>query len=222
MNRRGETGFTLVEMLVSLGILSLLAVMLLQGLNATGHFTARAAAQTAGNDQLAAAQRLLRGRLERLHAVIRNTGARALVDAEGDENAFTFYGPPLARAEPDAPWRYRIVTTATGDLVLYWANGLDDRYDYGAEQTLGWQPITLLENVGRLSINYYGADPRGRGRRWQTVWRDRPQPPDLIRVRLGFRAGDPRRWPDLIVRPRATVNAVCRIDKLTGRCEGEA
>lgn len=214
-----SSGFTLTEMLVSLAILSLAAVMLLGGVNAAGAFQARTDRSTAELDEVAAAQRLLRSRIERLSAVTRSDSSEALVDAIGDEGTLTFFGPPLARAEPDALWRYRIVATATGELMLYWANGLDDRHDFVTKETVGWQPIRLLDGVGRLVINYYGDDPQGPGRRWQTSWNRRPQPPDLIRIRVAFRRGDQRIWPDLIVRPRATVNTVCRIDRLSGRCE---
>ena len=106
--------------------------------------------------------------------------------------------------------------------MLYWVSGLDNRFDFETRAATGWQPVTLLKRVKTLTINYFGQDVRAPGRRWQTSWIKRPQPPDLVRIRLGFANADRRVWPDLIVRPRATVNTACRIDALTGRCENAA
>ena len=82
-----------------------------------------------------------------------------------------------------------------------------------------WTSITLARGASGLSLAYFGDDPLSGGRSWQTRWYDRPQPPDLIRVRIAFPAGDKRHWPDLVARPRATVNNACRIDPMSGRCE---
>lgn len=214
-----RNGFTLVEMLVSLAVLSLVATMLLGGLQGVGAFVQRSDVRQAGFEEVASAHRLLRGRIEQLRPVVRQDSSIPQVDAQGDGGSFTFIAPPLDRAAPDALWRYRIIATAAGDLILYWANSLDDRYDFEAGMA-GWQPITLLKSVGAVAIDYMGEDLGGRsGRRWHASWAGRPQPPDLVRVRVTFRAGDRRSWPDLIVRPRATVNTACKIDALTGRCE---
>ena len=219
---RRERGFTLIEMLVSLAIMGMLATMLLGGLQTAGQFIGRTQQQSAAEEEIVTAQRLLRDRIVALRAVTNPNSATPLVDAEGDQGTFTFIGPPLARSEPDALWRYRITATATGDVLIYWASTLDDRYNFAARDTKGWRPITVLRNVSAMRISYFGADAAGSRRGWQTRWSQRPQPPDLVRIRISFRVGDRRSWPDLIVRPRATENSACRIDLLTGRCGAQS
>jgi general secretion pathway protein J len=215
-----NAGFTLVELLVTLAIVAMMATMLLGGLQTVARFGQRAADRTATDDGIAAAQRILRNRLETLRPVPELNSPT--VDANGDETSFTFVGPPLARAEPDSLWRYRIMVTATGDLLLMHANSLDDRYSFASRATTGWQPVTLLRNVQSVRINYFGERLVGPGRGWQVGWLRRPQPPALVRIRVTFRPGDARVWPDLIVRPRASVNTACRIDILSGRCGAPA
>jgi general secretion pathway protein J len=217
--RLHERGFTLVEMLVCLAILGLVAGMLLAGLGMTGTVAARASVRDADLDEVTTAQMILRGRLERLRAVTRLDSSEPIVDAQGTAGDFSFIAPPFDRAGPDALQRYRILLNATGDLVLYSASGLDDRIDLHARELSGWTPTKLLGGVASLSIGYFGADRNNRGRRWQSFWNSHPQPPDLVRIRIGFPPGDRRSWPDLVVRPRSTINALCRIDALSGRCE---
>lgn len=213
-----DYGFTLIEMLVSLAILGMMATMLLGGLQTVGRFANRTVAQIDADDTVVAAQRLLRDRIEQLRPTINPNSAVAIVDANGDEGNFNFIAPPLARAEPDSLWRYRIVVTAAGDLLLLTANSLDDRYNFTAPDDAGWQPLTLLNNVRTVRINYFGERLAGFGSSWQVNWIQRPQPPALVRIRVSFRDGDRRRWPDLVIRPRATDNTACKIDVLSGRC----
>jgi general secretion pathway protein J len=60
----------------------------------------------------------------------------------------------------------------------------------------------ILSGVDRLQFAYWGlASPTEASPTWLAAWYG-PSLPDLVRIRLGFGQGDPRRWPDLIVAPR--------------------
>lgn len=214
---RQPRGFTLVELLVGLGILGMMAAMLVSGLGTAGLMAARTRAAADALEPVAAAQMVLRGRLERISAVPRLTSATNLVDIGGDARTFDFTGAPPDRDMPDALYRYRLTMTSGGDVMLYSAPVLARETDEG--RTESWQAIRLAERATGLSIGYFGDAPLNAGRRWLTQWIDRPQPPDLVRVRVAFAPGDRRVWPDLIVRPRATVNNACRIDAISGRCQ---
>ena len=119
-------------------------------------------------------------------------------------------------------FHFRLVRTAPGDIVLYSVSDLSDRVNAYAPGEAGWTPTVLLTGVEALEMGYYGAAPPDNQRRWRTQWVERQQPPELIRVRLAFKPGDPRSWPEFIARPAATVNSACRIDSFTGRCSGES
>lgn len=215
-------GFTLIELLVGLAILGLIAGMLVAGLGTTGLMAQRARASSAALEPVAAAQLVLRGRLERLRAVPRLTAGSGVVDIAGTPKAFDFTGAPPDRDMPDALFRYRLALTTGGDVMLYATPVVATDLMSGAEQTRSWRAIRLAARATAIQLSYYGVDPLGGGQRWQDVWRDRPQPPDLIRVRVAFAPGDPRRWPDLIARPRATINNACRLDPVSGRCQSAA
>lgn len=213
-----EEGFTLIELLVALGVLALAAGLLVTVLN-SAWLAVRSQSGPAGDSTVGAAQRILRARLERLAPVIRSDSSNGIIDASGDAHLFSFTAPPLDRLAPDALQRFRLVLTPAGDMMLYTANGLDDRIDLRDPSLVGWRPTRLLGGVEALDIAYFGPDQLGKVDRWQNFWLDRPQPPALVRVRLSFAQGDTRRWPDLIIRPRASVNTACRIERATGRCE---
>lgn len=211
-------GFTLIELLVALAVLGMAAAMMVATLNSV--WLALPQQKRGNEDQsVAAAQLILRSRLERLSAAVRMDSSEPIVDTQGDSRILSFAAPPLPRLGPDALQRYRLIVTPAGDLMLYTASSLDDRIDLRDRALIGWQPNRLLSGVQDIEISYFGPDRFSDSGRWQKFWVDRPQPPSLIRIRLRFGPSDSRQWPDMIVRPRATVNAACRIQRSSGRCE---
>lgn len=219
--RRPANGFTLVELLVSLGILGLLAGLLASGVGLSGRLSAGTSAARSATDAVANTQMLLRERIMRLKPVADLSSGDATILLRGIPAEFQFVGAPAAQQEPDSLYNYRLSMTPAGDLVLYTASDLAN--EAIADRSLeGWTPHPLLRDISGLEIAYYGTDRLTRQRRWQPFWRGRREPPELVRIRVSFRDGDPRDWPDLVIRPRTTVSPLCRIDAQTGRCEASA
>lgn len=199
-----EAGFTLIELLVSLAILSLVATMLLGGVSMAARLNREDANRSNALDTIVGAQTMLRSRIEQLHPLRRLDRDEPTLDLDGSQSVLSFDGPPADRDSPSALMRYRLMRTATGDLVLFSVSSLSDRVDISDRGVVGWTPIRVLSGIEDLSIAYFGPDPAQAGLRWQTFWWDRPRPPELVRIRVRFPEGDPRRWPELIIRPRAS------------------
>ena len=217
--RAARNGFTLVEMLVSLAILGMVAGMLLAGLKSAAATAQRSSATTARSDSVAAAQMVLRQRIERLRPVVRLGGGYNELDIVGERGKFDYFGPP-SQADSFSPLvKYRLTLSPLGDLSIYALSA--DRRDLDLDSAIrtGSRPVRLIDNVQRLTLSYFGTPPGEASGRWLSSWTARPQPPEAIRIAIGFRPGDRRSWPDLVVRPRATANSVCRLNEVTGRCE---
>jgi general secretion pathway protein J len=217
-----ESGFTLLELLVSLFILALTAAMLMAGMVTMRQVAERSAQQSATGESIVTAQTILRERIENMVASTRFDTLAPVVDLRGGTNIVSFFAPAPPAQRPSTVARYRLLRTAPGDIVLYAVSDLSDRVNAYAPGEAGWTPTVLLTGVEALEMGYYGAAPPDNQRRWRTQWVERQQPPELIRVRIAFKPGDPRQWPEFIARPAATVNSACRIDSFTGRCSGES
>jgi general secretion pathway protein J len=216
-----RNGFTLIELLVSLALLGLTSAMLLAGLGSTRQVVERANRRIATGESIVTAQTIMRDRIENMVTSTRFDTLAPVVDLRGGPNIVSFFAPAAPAERPSSVARYRLLRSAPGDVVLYAVSDLSDRVNAYAPGEAGWTPTVLLTGVAALDMGYFGAAPPDNQRRWRSEWVERQQPPELIRVRIAFEPGDTRRWPELIVRPAATVNSACRIDSFTGRCIGQ-
>jgi len=80
----------------------------------------------------------------------------------------------------------------------------------------------LLHNVQGFDIAYYGVAPPDNRPAWLCDWERQPMPPQLIRIRVQFAPQDPRVWPELLIKPFATVDSMCVLMVRVGKCRGRA
>lgn len=214
---RRSAGFTLIELLVSLALMALATGLLIAALTTGRTLAARAATGTDATESVVAAQMLLRTRIEAMRAEARFDASAPYADVRGDAFRLSFSAPAPDALRPAPEQRYRLLLLQ-GALMLYHVDPLRRGINTDDPSVKGWTAATLLRGVRDFDIAYFGVGPPDNMRRWRPFWQDRPRLPELVRVRVRFAAGDARRWPDLIVRPLASVNAACRLDPVTGDC----
>jgi general secretion pathway protein J len=198
MRRAGGTsgdaaGFTLVEVLVALTLLSLLGVMLSDGLRFGVRAWERTREVSSSVGDIAATQTFLRRRLE---------GPTRPDRFEGEPEWLRFEALWMADLGAGAFHRFAIRHDAEaaegGALVLSWSPA---EAAGSAVSALSGARV-LLGGVDAMAIRYFGALEDDAAPRWRDTW-----PPDTARpalVHIDVRFADPRRrWPPLIVRPRA-------------------
>ncbi len=212
MRTRGDDGFTLVEMLVSLTLLAIAGVLLAEGFVSGRGVWARVEAHTVAGQDVSAAQGLLRARIEELHPATRYVSATPVVDVTGTADHLDFLAPRIGAGSLGDVRRQHLKLTA-GRLELS---------SIGLHAATSDTPETdvLLRHAASLQLSYFGAAPPDGARAWRSAWSQSGAPPELIRVRVAFAPGDRRSWPELIARPGATVDSQCVLDPASGGCRG--
>ena len=195
-----KAGFTLLEMLVVVGVLGFLMVGLTQGVRAGLAMWEAQSRRIGETSELDAAARILRSLLSAVAPSQSNTpGADTAfgVDFKGTPESVTFVG--------DLPTGLGTTRRANisielrgGRLLLRWTPHRHELSSAPAPEAIETE---LIRRVDGLDLAYWGAASPGEPAGWRTQW-EGVAIPELIRVRLSFAAGDGRRFPDLIAAPQ--------------------
>jgi len=211
-----SAGYTLIEMLASLIIVGLVSALMLSGLNTGRRVWERADVANFAGETVSGAQMLLRDRIERTFPATRYDKIPTYADFAGKSDAVNFLSPPRDIHAPQGLMRYTLGLASNGDLVLRALN------DLAIDPQAPGEQLVLLHNVQQLDIAYYGVVPPDKAPNWHDQWGPRAVLPLLIRIRVQFPPDDPRAWPELVIKPFATVDSMCVLTVMTGKCRGRA
>jgi len=212
---KNESGYALIELIASLVILAMMSVLMVSGVVTGRHVWERLDANNAMGDSIAGAQTVLRQRLERIFPETRYDANPPYADIDGAANSVTFLAQPRDAERPSSLRRYNLALSTDGNLTL------SSTSDLAIDPTAPGEQQVLLRGVQSLDVEYFGPGPDGTPG-WQLRWHEQPASPQLIRIRAQFAPGDGRQWPDLLVKPIATIDTLCVLNTATGRCRGRA
>lgn len=187
-----QRGFTLLELLVTLVVLGLLMVTLTQGLR-TGlqawALEGRMGLRSSGLETTDRALRQLIG-----HALPGEPRSRdpALV---GTAHTLSFVAtlPEGFGAKATHEADVRLLVTSEHRLELLWR----PHYRRWIVPLPPSSAITLLEDVEQFDVAFWQPAPPPQQGHWLSAWTARELPP-LVRLRIEFRTGNERHWPDIV------------------------
>ena len=211
---RSDAGFSLVEALASLVVVGMIGLLLVEGVTTGRRVWERIDTREAHGEFLDAAQTTLRDRIEQIYPATLYDKTPPYIDFRGTAEEVTFLANPPVSERPAAIRRYTLALDTATNLIL---SSISD------VPPPAQAPVTrqiLLSGVRQLDVAYFGATQSDLARRWRPVWADESTLPEVVRVRLTFEPGDERQWPDLIIRPRATIDADCKLNPVSHHCKG--
>jgi general secretion pathway protein J len=207
-------GFALIEALASLVIVSMISLLVLQGVGLGKRVWEGIDNVATTEEAIEGAQEILRGRIEQMYPATLYGGNEAQVDVNGQPDVVQFLAPPGDAMRPAPLRRYRLELTVGRQLLLSSISDVVSARDTHITRQV------LLTGVQQLDIAYYGALQDDASHEWRSSWYQQPAPPELVRIRVQFARGDTRKWPDLIVRPLTTIDSNCVLSSATSRCRG--
>jgi prepilin-type N-terminal cleavage/methylation domain-containing protein len=209
-------GFTLIEVLVSLAVMSLIGCVLVASLQIGGHTWQRVTREAADAEEIRRAQDFLRQRLSSMYPFARSESALPQPAAfVGAEDALEFSGPGTSGLG-EALVRYQITLSDDGVRSMQ-VRYRRDRNGLPDPLAPTWRTETLLNRISSLSFQFWQSGP-GSGGQWLANWSGQHRTPRLIRVDVRFPANDRRRWPPLFIEPRIDTNTECAFDVVSQRC----
>ena len=196
----GPQGFTLVELLVGLTLVTLISIILFGGMRFGMRVWETGGERIEDATRIGLVQTLLRRQLGQATVPSDNTGKQVVTFA-GQSDRVTFIAPSAKPGEAS-----KVLTFILGKSDADQRSHLDLSWTpFRAPGETGTAPpgreaARLMENVAAVELAYYGAPDPKRPAQWWDSWDGTHGLPALVRLRLTFPQGDRRRWPDLIIR----------------------
>jgi prepilin-type N-terminal cleavage/methylation domain-containing protein len=203
IDRCGDAGLTLVELLVVLALLGLLGGLAAAGLHAASGSWRRMVLYNSENEELLATDRVIRELLSQIVPEKQDSWSRGAVRFEGAADRIQFLAPLAQRFGAADIALYTVTLPGDGTLRIKWR--LDRETPSGRKSVAPAPSEEVLEGIEYGTFSYFGPTDDG-----QTLWRDRWQGqqrlPQLMRMRFVWRG----RSEELIVAPLLTA-ATCSV-----------
>lgn len=216
-------GFTLLELVIGMTLLGFILALLFGGfrLAANSWDAVETRIERTNDEQLARA--LVRRLLVQMQPVRWKKALNLPIAFIGEQGVLRALAPLTGQAGAGGLrlielGRERGEATATGEgmlrLVLRQAPVRYDAENFASG--LGEaKSYLVLSNLDAVEFSYFGPEKRGEPPRWQDVWTNQEQLPQLVRLRLKSREAG---WSDLVVAPKVGDTG-CRWNPFRKRCE---
>jgi len=210
--RHGASGFTLVEVVVAMAVMSLLMLVLYDGLHLGMSSWTGGMQREDHSDALRRTERFLQGQLGRVHLPLdRSANLTGELSYRGEPSAMRFMGRLPEHTGNGALYRFELGVERSGVaqrlVVRYVA---DAAYGGAVGQSAAPASEVLVEDIAGAHFDYFGIDERGQWR-WSERW-DRPRVlPALVRLKLQSNDAGSRPWPTLVFQVREGDRWLARV-----------
>lgn len=207
----GDDGFTLVELLVAMSLLTVLMALVFGGLSFGTRAWEKTSRRATGADDVRFAQALIRDDISASYPMLQSSGSPSIAFDGGASALSLLTRGPRGHAKVNLA-----VSSRPHGITLTRAM----RDELALDAAAGPAPRILIDGAQSVTFSYFGAPSPGRPRQWNDSWSGATRPPELVRVEVVFPPGDSRRWPALIVAPRIAADVACRYDPASKYCVG--
>lgn len=207
---RGQAGFTLVELLLAVTLMSLLLALAYGGLRAASRASQSGQEVLAESSRLRVTHQFIRKQMNLmlpLSFVGQGGEEGELVRFEGDTDRITYVGPMpgyLARGGPQVQ-QLAFVDGPEG-LELQFSHA--PLLGYEPEALLDREPVVLLTELQDGGFEFLLEDEEAETLEWVSVWEEPGLVPRAVRLDVRFDDAAPVHWPPLVASVRLDPSAV--------------
>lgn len=209
-----DAGFTLLELLVAITLLSLLSLALLGGLRLGARVWERSDQHNLKGSELRLSEAELRKHIERAWPFFDTSNPitpHASFEGRADRLAFLTSAPDIAPYGGYMRIQFALEQqSGVFQLVQYMEPELSE--DGTARRRV------LAKGLTALRFSYFGREARNRPASWHDEWKGRTMLPELVRIETSHEGG-PGGF-QMIVALRVQADAGCIYDPLTQYCRG--
>ncbi len=203
-------GFTLVELLLAITLMSILLGLTYTGLRAATRSAERGEKILAAGGEIRAAHQFVRRQINQmlpLPFAVEDEGEETRIIFQGDSRRIQYVAPMPGYLGAGGPQVQLLELANDRDSgVLQFSNSLLQGFEQ--ERLYDRAPVKLLRNVDSAGFEFLGRDEDGELTGWVSSWDQQDVLPVAVRLNLDFGAESMLRWPDMVAGVRIDESAV--------------
>ena len=209
-NPAQATGFTLVELLLSITLMSILLGLTYSGLRAATRSAERGEIILAAGGGVRATHQFVRRQLNQMlplaFAVVDDLNDMRIVFL-GDAKSIQYVAPMPGYLGSGGP-QVQLLELANGDDggILQFRHALLQGYE--DSDLLERDPVILLEGVESAGFEFLGRDEEGVLTPWMSSWDQPDRLPVAVRLNIELSEDIHLQWPDLVAGVRLDASAL--------------
>jgi general secretion pathway protein J len=192
--RYRQSGFTLMEVLIALTLLSLILVVLFSTLRLAGTSWDAGTARAEHNNEMRLVQNLIRRALGQAQPIVIPSPSGTTLAFSGSAAGVRFTAPLPAQAGISGLYLLGLEIQDNGtdmSLLLRRQQYRPDMLEFGEQA----ESTVLLEGISEASFSYLGSQGPYEPVGWTEQWEQSMRMPQLVRLRVVTDEA----WPDLVV-----------------------
>ena len=206
-----SAGFTLVELLLAITLMSILLGLTYTGLRAATRSSERGEHLLAAGGELRAAHQFLRRQLNQMLPLSfsEDEGQETVrVVFEGDARRIQYVAPMPGYLGTGGPQvqLVELVNDDNGALLVQISHALLQGFEQ--QRLFDLEPVILIEGVDSADFEFLGRDEDGELTGWTTVWEQEGELPVAVRLNLEFPEDSNLRWPEMVAGVKVDEQAI--------------
>ncbi len=206
---RPANGFTLMEVLIAMTLLSVMVLLLFSTLRTSAESWDKGENKIADVNEVAVVYNFFQQHLASAKPIwddFTEPGKRTF-GFQGRSQALQFIGEFPASAERGGLQLFTIEFKADPDAIEQTPSLIEVTvtpfFPSRDNESLSKEEVTLIKQVAHFELSYFGTDQEG-DLSWQTEWLDKDTQPKLIKISLAKENG--LYWPDMVVALKIAAN----------------
>ncbi len=197
MNKKQQSGFSLMEIIVAMTLLSLIMAMIYGGIHSSRKMALKGTKRINATNEIRVVQELVRRQISRILPMAFKEEDNTFVIFEGDDQHIMYVSPMPGYLGKGGPHVQLIeIVNANGGKILQFSHWLlNDSIEEGSFEDSEQEPVVLLENIQDAEFSFVKLDEEGELGDWESAWEEGENTPLMVKLDVEMGEGSLMQWP---------------------------
>lgn len=210
--KNNQNGFTLLEIIVVMTMLSLIMVMIYGGIQTSRKIAEKGLKRINASNEIRVVSELIRRQVSRILPMAFKEDDGEFVIFEGDDRHIMYVSPMPGYLGNGGPHVQLIeIVNAKGGKILQFSHWLlNDSLEEDSFEDSDHEPVVLLENIRGAEFSFVKLDEEGELGDWENSWEEPETTPLMVRLEVDMGDNALMQWPNMQVALMLDATAVSR------------